>query len=255
MATETPTYPQFTNLALESGLFDQLMATVKFHIQEEYSQQRITSADYSRVFLGAMEAALSNTTQFLIAGLLIDVQRAKIEAEIRLLDLEGEKLRFEIDFMYPAQLIKLQQEGLLIEAQIRLTEAQILKIEAEILLLESQKLLIDAQIRKIDQEIIFLQAKTETELANTTENFAPGSVIGRQTALLKAQQLGFAGELELKISKLHADYAAVFESVKELDISQLTDSATGQYTGDAPGGIMPLPVNPAETAIQIKSIP
>jgi len=231
---QTTTYPGFTTLGLESGLFDQLMIAMKAHIHEEFKQQRITSADYSRVFLGIMESALSNTSQFLIAGLLLDLQKAKIEAEIRLIDLEGEKLRYEIDYMYPAQLIKLEQEGLLIAAQIRLADAQVLKteaevdkIEAEILMLESQKLLIDAQIDKINKEIEFLTAKIKTEKANTEENFSPGSVIGRQTTLLKAQQLGFSGELHAKVSKLHADYAAVYESVNELGVAALTGIAVG----------------------------
>ena len=236
MAEQQPTvtYPGFTSLGLREGLFDQLMIAMKAHIHEEYKQQRITSADYSRVFLGIMEAALTNTTQFLMAGLLLDLQKAKLEAEIRLIDLEGEKLRYEIDYMYPAQLIKLQQEGLLIMAQIELAEAQILKtqaeidkINAEILMLESQKLLIDAQIDKINQEILFLTAKIATEWANTKDDFEPGSVIGRQTTLLKAQQLGFAGELHAKVSKLHGDYAAVYESVNELGVPALTNLAIG----------------------------
>ena len=236
---QTVTYPGFTTLGLESGLFDQLMIAMKAHIHEEYKQQRITSADYSRVFLGIMESALANTSQFLIAGLLLDLQKQKIEAEIRLIDLEGEKLRFEIDFMYPAQLLKLQQEGLLIAAQIKLADAQILKTEAEIqkiaaeiLMLESQKLLIDAQINKINKEIEFLTAKIATEWANTTENFVPGSVIGRQTTLLKAQQLGFSGELHAKVAKLHADYAAVYESVNEKGVAFLVPEASGTEASD-----------------------
>ena len=236
---QTVTYPGFTTLGLESGLFDQLMIAMKAHIHEEYQQQRITSADYSRVFLGIMESALTNTSQFLIAGLLLDLQKAKIEAEIRLIDLEGEKLRYEIDYMYPAQLLKLQQEGLLIAAQILLAEAEVLKTEAEIdkiraeiELLILQEALIAAQIRKIDKEIEFLTAKIATEWANTTGGFSPGSVIGRQTTLLKAQQLGFSGELHAKVSKLHADYAAVYESVNELGVVALTGLAIG---GDATG--------------------
>jgi len=245
---QTVTYPGFTTLGLESGLFDQLMIAMKAHIHEEYKQQRITSADYSRVFLGIMESALTNTSQFLIAGLLLDLQKQKIEAEIRLIDLEGEKLRYEIDFMYPAQLIKLQQEGLLIEAQVRLADAQILKtqaeidkIRAEIELLILQEALIAAQIRKLDKEIEFLTAKIATEWANTTANFVPGSVIGRQTTLLKAQQLGFAGELHLKVSKLHADYAAVYESVNEKGVPALVPEAAGTAASDIATSIGSLP--------------
>ena len=228
---QTVTYPGYTTLGLESGLFDQLMIAMKAHIHEEFKQQRITSADYSRVFLGIMEAALTNTSQFLIAGLLLDLQKQKIEAEIRLIDLEGEKLRYEIDFMYPAQLIKLQQEGLLIEAQVRLADAQILKtqaeidkINAEIALLVLQELLINAQISKINKEIEFLTAKIATEWANTKDGagvFTAGSVIGRQTTLLKAQQLGFSGELYKAVAKLNSDYAAVYESVNELGVTGL----------------------------------
>jgi hypothetical protein len=192
------TYPQFTNLKLNEGLFDQLMATVEVHVKKEFDQQRISSSDYAKVYLGSLEAVLANSTQYLLGILLLEQQKLKLEAEIKMLELESEKLRFEIDFMYPAQLIKLEQEGKLIEAQVRLaeaniikTEAEIRKIDAEILMLESQKLLIDAQIDKINQEILFLQAKIKTEEANTGTNFATGSIIGRQTALLKAQKLGF----------------------------------------------------------------
>lgn len=226
------TYPQFTNLKLGEGLVDQLMETVKYHVKGEFDGQRITSADYSKVFLGALESVMANSTQYLLGTMLLEQQRLKIAAEIALLTLEGEKLRYEIDYMYPAQLIKLQQEGLLIESQIRLSDAKILeteanirKIEAEILMLESQKLLIDAQIRKIDQEIIFLQQKVLTERANVDDaGIDPGSVIGRQTALLKAQKLGFAGDLYIKQAKVHSDYAAVWMSVIEDEFKPYLDA-------------------------------
>jgi hypothetical protein len=238
---EKATYPQFTNLKLNEGLVDQLMATVAFHTQKEFSEQRITGADYAKVYLGALESVMANSTQYLLGTMLLEAQREKIAAEIKLLELEGEKLRYEIDYMYPAQLIKLQQEGLLIESQIRLsdakvleTEANIRKIEAEILMLESQKLLIDAQIRKIDQEILFLQAKVNTENANVDDaNIDAGSIIGRQTALLKAQKLGFAGDLYIKQAKVHSDYAAVWMSVIEDENSPYltTNISEGAYSG------------------------
>lgn len=237
------TYPQFTNLKLEAGLVDQLMATVKFHVKGEFDEQRITSADYSKVFLGALESVLANSTQYLLGTMLLEQQRLKIAAEIKLLNFEGEKLRFEIDFMYPAQLIKLEQEGLLIASQIRLSDAKVLeteaninKIEAEILMLESQKLLIDAQILKINQEILFLQAKVKTEEANTGDNFTAGSVVGRQTALLKAQRLGFSGDLYIKQAKVHADYAAVWMSVIEDEGKPYLDLQAGDLTAYAVAG-------------------
>lgn len=251
MADEKATYPQFTNLKLNEGLFDQLMATVNWHVQDQFKQQRITAADYAKVYLGALEAVLGNTTQYLLGGLLLEEQRLKIKAEIKMIELEQEKLRFEIDYMYPAQLIKLEQEGKLIEAQVDLananilkTQAEVTKIEAEILMLESQKLLIDAQIEKINAEILYINAKIKTEEANTSENFTSGSLIGRQTALLKAQKLGFAGDLYIKQAKLHADYAAVIMSVLEPTNKPVLEEGT-----DAAG-------DPAKTvAGNIASIP
>ena len=243
-ASGEATYPQFTNLKLEAGLVDQLMATVKFHCKEEFDQQRITGADYSKVFLGALESVMANSTQYLLGTMLLELQREKIAAEILLLELEGEKLRFEIDFMYPAQLIKLQQEGLLIESQIRLSDAKVLeteanidKIRAEIELLKLQEDLIAAQIDKIRQEILFLKAKVKTENANTDDTgVKPGSVIGRQTALLKAQRLGFSGDLYIKQAKVHADYAAVWMSVIEDEGKAYLDKYAADYTAHAVAG-------------------
>lgn len=244
----TPTYPAYTNLALGDGLLDQLMKTVEFHVHKEFKAQRITGGEYATVYLGALEATLANSTQYLLGVLLYEQQKEKIEAEIKLLELEGEKLRYEIDYMYPAQLIKLQQEGLLIEAQVRLAEANILKtdaeirkIEAEILMIETQKQLIAAQILKINAEIEYIDAKILTELANTTKNFSVDSVIGRQTALLQAQTLGFAGDLEHKVSKLHADYQSVWVTTYEPDsesgVATLQGTATGSDASDVADSI------------------
>ena len=111
---------------------------------------------------------------------------------------------------------------MLIEAQVRLADANVLKttaeidkINAEILFLASQKLLIDSQILKTNAEILYIDAKVKTEKANTERNFTSDSLIGRQSGLLEAQKLGFSGDLYVKQAKIHADYAAVWQSVQE----------------------------------------
>lgn len=163
----TPTYPQYTNIALDEGLFDQIMAAVRHHIDIEWKNNRISGDKYAEVYLNAMQAALGNSTQYLLGILLLDEQADKIRAEIELID-----------------------------AQIELAEAQ---------------------KEKIDKEIEFLEAKILSELANTDETIAdPGSLIGRQTDLLRIQGLGFSGDLEAKAAKLHADYDSVFQSVQEV---------------------------------------
>lgn len=224
-------YPAYTNLALGDGLLDQLMRTVQHHLDLEYKKNRIKGADYAKVYVGAIESVMMNTTQYLLGTMLINEQKAKAEAEtsltlkqeekidgdIRLIDLEEIKLRYQIDELLPleklrveADIIKITNEGLLIAAQI-------LKIDQEIINLIAQASLLGKQEDKIDQEILFLIQKVITESANTTAGVAdPESLIGKQISLLSAQKLGFAGDIQVKLAKLYADYDAVFQSVHEV---------------------------------------
>lgn len=191
-AKDTPsTYPNFTNLGLGEGIFDQLMIAVASHINKEYEAGRIQSDTYAQVYLGALESAMTQANQFLLGNLLIDEKR-------RGQDLSNQKSEFELESMLPAQLEMLQK--------------QIEKLTAEISLLGKQE-------DKIDKEIEFMTAKIRTEQANTTAGIADDtSLIGKQIALLTAQRLGFAGDIQTKVGKLFADYDAVYQSVQELAI-------------------------------------
>jgi hypothetical protein len=200
MATNTTaTYPQYTNLALNEGLFDQLMATVKYHLDKEYDGHRIRGDAYSKVYLGSMEAVMGNTTQYLLGVMLIKEQKAQLELENELLELKKEELRFKIDFVYPLEVQKLEQE----------------------------LLLIIAQVDKIAQEILFIIQKVKTETANTDgSDVTEDSVVGRQVALLRTQKLGFAGDIEAKVAKMHNDYAGIFQTVQEVPEAANTNADT-----------------------------
>jgi hypothetical protein len=153
MTTSTPTYPQYTNLALNDGLFDQLMASVKYHLDGQYKAQRIRGDNYSKVYLGSMEAVMGNTTQYLLGVMLIEEKKEQLKLENELLELKKEELRFKIDFLYPLELQKLEQE----------------------------LLLIIAQVEKIGKEIEFITAKINTEIANVDgSGVTEDSVVGRQ---------------------------------------------------------------------------
>ena len=188
--TPTPTYPQFTNLPLHDGLFDQLMAAQKHHLDIEFDAQRIRGDIYAKVYLGSMESVLANSTQYLLGILLITEKQNKLLADTDLVIEQTRQTIYTTDFVLPKQ---------------------VEKMDAEIAL-------INTQIDKINKEIEFLDAKILTELANTDETIAdPGSLVGKQAALLTAQKLGFAGDIRTKTSKLHADYASVFQSVQEVE--------------------------------------
>lgn len=204
--TPTITAPHYTNKGLDEGIFDQLMIAIDYHLQREYKAARINGDGYSKVYLGSLEAALGNSTQYLLGLLLIDEKRDQLLAQVDISAEQARQTAYETDFILPAQLLKLQAETKLLGEQYNLAVAQ---------------------TAKVNKEIEFLTAKIQTELANTDELIAdPGSLVGRQIDLLRIQGLGFAGDLESKAAKLNADYDAVFQSVQEVpDASSLAVNA------------------------------
>lgn len=208
----TITHPHYTNKGLEEGLFDQLMIAVEYHLKKEYQSGRISGDTYHKVYLGSLESAMGNSTQYLLGLLLIDEKREQLLKQIELTEEEARQKAYETDFILPQQLLKLVEETAL---------------------LVKQQELIDKQMEKIDKEIAFLDAKILSELANTDETIAdPNSLIGRQINLLRIQGLGFAGDLEAKAAKLHADYDAVFQSVQEVpEASTLSQNAADGIVG------------------------
>ena len=202
MATDTLTYPQYTNLNLGDGLFDQLMATVQDKLDKQYDLQRIRGGEYAKVYLGAIESVMSNSTQYLLGTMLIEQKKEALELQNAILELERDKLQFQIDFLLPLELQKLEQE----------------------------LLLITAQVAKINKEIEFITAKIATEVANVDgSGVSEDSVVGRQVALLRAQKLGFAGDIEGKVAKMHNDYATIYQTVQEV----VDGSTTNKHTTDA----------------------
>lgn len=230
-AKDTPqTYPNYTNLGLEEGVFDRLMLASKAHVQQEFEAGRINSAAYGNVFLGITEAAMQSATQYLLGMLLIDEKR-------RGQDLANQKAEYELEVLLPAQYDQLLAEIDKTRKEIEVMDKQIDKMTAEISLMGKQE-------DKLDKEIEFLSAKIKTERANTEAGIAAaGSLIGKQISLLTAQRMGFAGDIHTKTAKLYADYDAVYQSVQEVEgattLSGSTSGAIGGATSIA-GSIMAL---------------
>lgn len=209
MPIETPTYPQYTNKALGKGIFDQLMATVEDHLQRQFDEDRIDQSEFGKVYLGSIEAVLGNSTQYLLGILLIDEKRDQIKLQNDLIELEKQKLQYQIDYIMPLERDRLQHE-------IDKLAAEITYIAKQGELIDSQILVNTAQISKINKEIELLTAKVATEQANTQSGIAAsGSLIADQQNLLRAQKLGFAGDLKNKVGKVYADYDSVYLTVHE----------------------------------------
>jgi len=181
-----------------TGVFDILMRTVKLHLTEEFTSERITGQEYSTVYLGAMTAVLQQS----VAYLLNHQQEEKIIAEIGLLRQKTVTELAHTDNTIPAGLGfngDTVLEGLL-AAQISL---------------ESKKEdLVDKEILKATGETDLVGQKIVTEVAQTSDSLtaviAAGYGYSVNTApqgFMKAQQDKIAGEEDLIEQKLVTELA------------------------------------------------
>ena len=76
-----------------TGVFDTLVSAVNKNIELQYIQGRITGQDYANVYLGAMQAVLGQSIEFLLRRDLTEAQIADVQAGIALKE-EQEKLTY-----------------------------------------------------------------------------------------------------------------------------------------------------------------
>jgi len=128
--TTTTTVPDIeledlTTVALDgTGVFDELMKTVKLHVHDEWAEGRIKGADYATLYLGSIQAVLSQSVEFLLRRDLVaaqikiafaDHELKKTENDLRKEELEiriaeKEFKRYELEQILPLKKAKLNAE-------------------------------------------------------------------------------------------------------------------------------------------------
>lgn len=173
-------------------VFDGLMESIKGHLQLEYDGQRIRGTEYAKVYLGSMEAALANATQYLANMSMLDVNKAKVIAETRQVD-------YETDNLMPAQKDKLEQELINLISENTRIGADTSRINAETVKLGSEKLLVDSQILQTEQQTLKLESDkllVDSQILQTEQ----------QTLNLESDKLRIEAEtLKLGSDKLQVD--------------------------------------------------
>ena len=198
--TDTVTTEDITDGTLGgTGTYDQFMVAITASLEQEYNKQRIRGTEYSKVYLGAIQAAMGQAVAFVLAK-----DKAAAEAELA---------RY--------QMYKTAAETALLDKQNCLIDAQILKVEAEVLeIVERTKLTV---------------WKTNTERAQTTPYYDEAltqlvdldSVIGRQKKVNHRQADGFLRDAEQKAAKIAGDAFSVQYSVNDAltDVPQHFETA------------------------------
>lgn len=177
MATAITTADLTTKSLTGTGVFDELMASVNVHLQNEYSAQRIRGPEYATVYLGAMQTVMQQSIAFLLAKEKAEKDTALVEEET---------------------LFVTQQKANAVINGTVLT-AQKCKLDAEFDLIQDQELKVVAETALLTQKKVTEQAQTSSTAIDTA------SVIGKQISLYAAQTDGFARDAEQKAAKIMVD--------------------------------------------------
>lgn len=176
------------------GIFDKLMSAVERRIEDQYDKNRITGREYAEVYLGSVQAAMSEAIKFTLG---------KQEADKRA-ELLAQQIISETKNNEDGGVIDLQKEKL--KEEIDVAVAKSAEIYESILASQANTLREDEmnskQIEKVEEEIDLLQSRDLEQIAATVR--ADNESTKRQ-ALMEAQTIGFRSDTKTKVLRLFTD--------------------------------------------------
>lgn len=231
-----------------SGVFDELMRTVKSHVRNEMQDGKINGEAYAQVYLGAIQSAMQTALQFTLQSEVVNKQLAILEeqlltaqknnelldSQIAQVDLANATAQFNLDYILPKQGVQLDNQNNLITKQTAVAEQQALQITAQIDLTGKQEDLVDeqilaaeaqhtdittgilgAQLDKLKKEASILAQKVLTERAQTegtawtdSNPSGIGGLVGTEMLLKEKQRESFLRDAEQKAAKMYVDVFA-----------------------------------------------
>lgn len=262
-----------TDLTLKTldgtGVLDQMLATMRVHLGEQFEKERIQGTEYAEVYLGAFQSTLAAAIQFLLARRKLGLDLKLQEAQISLTATQEEQIRAEMQKV-PLEMAQITAQTSLATAQEDQLRAEMQKIPYEIQALQKQLELADKQIAQADKQLELTQAqiqvqlkqldlmaeqleqakaqtayyeqRTITEKAQTSAGVAAtGSVIGTQVALMNKQADGYDRNAEQQAAQILANTWNVRRQTDE-DTSanttnKLDDSSVGAVISKLAAGI------------------
>ena len=233
-----------------SGVFDELMRTIKSHVHQELAEGRITEKAYSEVYLGALQFALNSATNYALAYEKANKELAVLDEQIKqnqkqneLLELQKEQLRlanstaqYNLSYTLPEQLIQIKKQNEKLIGEITHVTSQTSYVSAQTALIAKQEDLVDEQIRDAkdkytnptgginkaqydkliaekgiaDQKLITEKAQT----MDTVDGIAITGLVGKERNLKQNQADSFLRNAEIQVAKLYSDTFAVMYSTE-----------------------------------------
>ena len=204
------------------GVFDQLMKSVKSHLKEEYDEQRIRGSEYTQVYLGGLQGAMSQAIQWQLGAQIAENQAALIavqieaqEKQVLLLEEQRQQLIAQTALIVEQtegqtlNNLNIAKQGVILDVQeeqivkgIELTTAQILQTEeATLTATYGRENTLPAQVAILTQKLITEEAQTKDVTAQGTVT----GVLGKQKELYGKQTDGFDRDAEQKAARIVAD--------------------------------------------------
>ena len=225
---DTVTVSDITEGCVEgNGIYDEFMKAHVDAIHQEYQKQRIKGTDYSKVYLGGMEVAMTQAVTFALA-------KDKASAEAELARYAILKASYDIELskaqlcLLNAQIDEAVGKAKLVEAQVW---TELAKIDRDPVSVGAQPNVVKmreaalkavtgigsitgvygAQIDKSKADLSLVVQKEKTELAQTDGDAIKSgdSILGRESTVRKYQANGFVRKAEVDAAKLYTDVHSV----------------------------------------------
>lgn len=216
-----------TDLTLKTldgtGVLDQMLATMRVHLGEQFEKERIQGTEYAEVYLGAFQSTLAAAIQFLLARRKLGLDLKLQEAQISLTTAQEEQIRAEMQKI-PYEIQALQKQLELADKQIAQADKQLELTEAQIQVQLKQLDLMAEQLEQAKAQTAYYEQRTITEKAQTQAGVAAtSSVIGTQITLMNKQADGYDRNAEQQAAQIWANTWNVRRQTDEDTIADSTN--------------------------------
>lgn len=205
-----------------TGVFDKLMTVVGHHIDVEYNKSRIKGSDYSKVYLGGLQATLSQSVNFLLQEQQADKQADLVAGQITLIPFQRDKLAAEV-MIAQKQAEKLSFDTLLVQEQINLTSAQRINVELErdkiiaetalaeqnLINMRSTDRSINANTKKLTSDIDLINANIDNTIASKANLVFQREKLKAERILLKQKTATEQAQTNERVQSVDNDTGAV----------------------------------------------
>ncbi len=201
-----------TKMVGGTGVFDQLLATMRAHLKEEFEKNRITGPEYTKAYVQMFAACLQSANQFLLGKdqAFWAAQTAQIQAITATVGIETAKVQY-------AQ-TQLEAQGA--AANFGLTKIKLANESATYCLQQDElNNLRPQQLLNLQEQQRLIKEQMESARAQTLSTRTDGSVVagsmGKQQDLYTQQITSYKRDSELKTVKVFTDAWVAQKTVDE----------------------------------------